>query len=62
MKVFNQRVLPVMTYGTQTWPLTIGLIRKLKVAQQVMKTGTHTHTHTHENTQAMVHQNTLEEH
>ncbi|CAH2234283.1 jg15013 [Pararge aegeria aegeria] len=26
-KVFEQCVLPVMTYGTETWPLTMGLIR-----------------------------------
>ena len=28
-KVFDQCVLPVMTYGTETWTLTMGLIRKL---------------------------------
>ncbi|PZC74016.1 hypothetical protein B5X24_HaOG208430 [Helicoverpa armigera] len=36
-KVFNQCVLPVMTYGTETWSLTIGLISKLKVAQRAME-------------------------
>ncbi|PZC71609.1 hypothetical protein B5X24_HaOG212887 [Helicoverpa armigera] len=36
-KVYNQCVLPVLTYGTETWPLTIGLISKLKVAQRAME-------------------------
>ena len=36
-KVFNQCVLPVMTYGTETWSFTIGLISKLKVAQRAME-------------------------
>ena len=36
-KVFNQCVLPVMTYGTETWSLTIGLIRKLKITQRAME-------------------------
>lgn len=36
-KVYNQCVLPVMTYGTETWSLTIGLIHKLKVAQRAME-------------------------
>ncbi|CAK1584095.1 unnamed protein product [Parnassius mnemosyne] len=34
---FNQRVLPVMTYGTDTWSFTAGRMRKLKVAQRAMK-------------------------
>ena len=36
-KVFNQCVLPVMSYGTETWSYTIGLISKLKVAQRAME-------------------------
>ena len=36
-KVFNQCVLPVMSYGTETWSFTIGLISKLKVAQRAME-------------------------
>ena len=36
-KVFNQCVLPVMTYGSETWSLTMGLIRKLKVTQRAME-------------------------
>ena len=36
-KVFDQCVLPVMTYGTETWSLTIGLMNKLKVAQRAME-------------------------
>ncbi|CAG9565546.1 unnamed protein product [Danaus chrysippus] len=36
-KVFDQCVLPVLTYGTETWPLTMGLIRKLKVTQRAME-------------------------
>ena len=36
-KVFDQCVLPVMTYGTETWSLTMGLIRKLKVTQRAME-------------------------
>jgi hypothetical protein len=30
-------MLPVMTYGTEMWPLTMGLIRRLKVTQRVME-------------------------
>jgi hypothetical protein len=30
-------MLPVMTYGTETWPLTMGLIRRLKVKQRAME-------------------------
>jgi hypothetical protein len=29
--------LPVMTYGTETWPLTMGLIRRLNVTQRAME-------------------------
>ena len=36
-KVFDQCVLPVMTYGSETWPLNIGLMKKLKVAQRAME-------------------------
>jgi hypothetical protein len=36
-KVFNSCVLPVMTYGTETWPLTMGLIRRLNVPQRAME-------------------------
>jgi hypothetical protein len=36
-KVFNSCVLPVMTYGTDTWSLTMGLIRKLNVTQRAME-------------------------
>ncbi len=36
-KVYNQCVLPAMTYGTETWSLTVGLIKKLKVAQRAME-------------------------
>ena len=36
-KVFDQCVLPVMTYGSETWSLTVGLIGKLKVAQRAME-------------------------
>ncbi|KAG6440870.1 hypothetical protein O3G_MSEX001526 [Manduca sexta] len=36
-KVFNSCVLPVITYGTETWPLTVGLIRRLKVTQRAME-------------------------
>lgn len=36
-KVFDQCVLPVMTYGTETWSLTMGLIRRLKVTQRAME-------------------------
>lgn len=33
----NHCVHPVMTYGTVTWTLTVGLIHKLRGAQRVMK-------------------------
>jgi hypothetical protein len=36
-KVFNSCVLPVMTYGTETKPLTMGLIRRLNVTQKASK-------------------------
>jgi hypothetical protein len=36
-KVFNSCVLPVMTYGTETWPLTMGLLRRLNVTQSAME-------------------------
>ncbi|KAI8424369.1 hypothetical protein MSG28_002896 [Choristoneura fumiferana] len=36
-KVFDQCVLPVMTYGSETWALTMGLMRKLKVTQRAME-------------------------
>ncbi|XP_063539716.1 uncharacterized protein LOC134748833 [Cydia strobilella] len=36
-KVFDQCVLPVMTYGSETWALTMGLIRRLKVTQRAME-------------------------
>lgn len=36
-KVFNQCVLPVMTYGAETWSLTMCLIKKLRIAQRAME-------------------------
>ena len=36
-KVFNQCVLPVMTYGAETWTLTVGLVHQFKVAQRAME-------------------------
>ena len=36
-KVFDQCVLPVMTYGSEIWPLNVGLIKKLRVAQRAME-------------------------
>ncbi|CAH2208128.1 jg27685 [Pararge aegeria aegeria] len=30
-------VLPALTYGTKTWPLTIGLIRRFRVTRWAMK-------------------------
>lgn len=36
-KVFNQLILLVMTYGAETWTLSIGLVHKFKVAQGAMK-------------------------
>ncbi|CAH2248728.1 jg17521 [Pararge aegeria aegeria] len=35
-KVFDQCVLPVMTYGAETWTLIARLIHKLQVAQRAM--------------------------
>jgi hypothetical protein len=34
---FNSCLFPVMTYGTETWPLTMGLIRRLNVTQRAME-------------------------
>ncbi|CAH2267916.1 jg8378 [Pararge aegeria aegeria] len=36
-KVFEQCVLPVMTYGSETWSLTMGPIRRLRVTQRAME-------------------------
>jgi hypothetical protein len=36
-KVFNQCVLPVMTYGAETWTLTARLVHKFRVAQRAME-------------------------
>ena len=36
-KVFNQRVLPAMTYGCQTWSFTKALIKKLETSQRAME-------------------------
>ena len=36
-KVFNQCILPVMTYGSETWTLTKSLERKLVSAQRAME-------------------------
>lgn len=36
-KVFNQCVLPAMTYGTETWVLTKAIMNKMKVAQRAME-------------------------
>ncbi|XP_047037261.1 uncharacterized protein LOC124642702, partial [Helicoverpa zea] len=36
-KVFNQCVLPVMTYGAETWTLSVRLVHKFKVAQRAME-------------------------
>ena len=33
-KVFNQCVLPTMTYGCQTWSLTKALVKKYETSQQ----------------------------
>ena len=35
--VYNQCVLPVMTYACETWTLTAGLVHRLKVAQRAME-------------------------
>jgi hypothetical protein len=39
-KVFNQCVLPVMTYGAETWTLTARLVHKFEVAQRAMERAT----------------------
>ena len=36
-KVFNQCVLPAITYGCQTWSLTKALVKKLETSQRAMK-------------------------
>ena len=36
-KVFNQCVLPAMTYRCQTWSFTKGLVKKLETSQRVME-------------------------
>ena len=36
-KVFNQCVLPTMTYGCQTWTLTKDIIHRLRVSQRAME-------------------------
>ena len=36
-KVFNQCVLPAMTYGSQTWSLTKALVKKLETSQRAME-------------------------
>ncbi|RVE54059.1 hypothetical protein evm_001182 [Chilo suppressalis] len=36
-KVFNQCVLPVMTYGAETWTLMVRLVHRFKVAQRAME-------------------------
>lgn len=36
-QVFDQCVLPVMTYGAETWSLTVGLLEKLRVTQRAME-------------------------
>ncbi len=36
-KVYNQCILPVLTYGSETWRLTKELERKLKSAQKGME-------------------------
>ncbi|CAH2238635.1 jg5381 [Pararge aegeria aegeria] len=36
-KVFEQYVLPVMTYGSEKWLITMGLIRRLRVNQRAME-------------------------
>jgi hypothetical protein len=35
--VCNQCVLPVMIYESETWPLTMGLLQKLKVTQRAIE-------------------------
>ena len=36
-RAFDQCVLPVMTYGAETWTLTKGLVHKFQVAQRAME-------------------------
>ena len=36
-KVFNQCVLPAMTYGRQTWSLAKALVKKLETSQRTME-------------------------
>ncbi|RVE40262.1 hypothetical protein evm_015088, partial [Chilo suppressalis] len=36
-KVFDQCVLPVMTYGAETWTLTTGRVHQFKVTQRAME-------------------------
>ncbi len=36
-KVYNQCILPVLTYGSETWRLTKELERKLRSAQRGME-------------------------
>ena len=36
-KVFNQCVLPAITYGCQTWSLTKALVKKLETSQRAME-------------------------
>lgn len=36
-RVYDQCVLPVMTYGCETWTLTVEAMEKLKVAQRAME-------------------------
>ena len=36
-RVFNQCVLPVITYGSETWSLTAGLLERLRVTQRAME-------------------------
>ena len=36
-KVFNQCVLPAITYGCQTWSHTRALVKKLETSHQAME-------------------------
>ena len=36
-KVFNQCILPALTYGAETWTLTKRMVQKLQTAQRSMK-------------------------
>ncbi|KAJ0171013.1 hypothetical protein K1T71_013212 [Dendrolimus kikuchii] len=36
-KVFEQCILPVQTYGAETWTLTVGLVHKFHIAQRAME-------------------------